>query len=214
MVQEFSEITSLPFTLYLALALLSITLSVITSAIRRPLRIATDIPPIWFKERRIEQARVVKVCCKHYFHGKVNDADGLRIELHESSAKKSRLNTISVRLAGIDAPEIGKYGFTSQPHAKDSLIFLKSLIRSLPAPALVYVEFLALDRFNRAICMVHLKEDGGVDGNVSWLMVREGFTKERLTNVGMRVFTAEGGQSMGVLRGNWTWQRGLRVARE
>jgi endonuclease YncB( thermonuclease family) len=104
------EISSLPFTIYLALSLLSIALSIISSLCRRQIATATDIPKIWFAENRVEQARVVKV----------NDADGLRIELHESNVKKSRLNTISVRLAGIDAPELGKYGFTSQPVSPSS----------------------------------------------------------------------------------------------
>ena len=38
---------------------------------------------------------------------------------------------ISIRLAGIDAPELGKYGFKSQDGAREALQFVKSVMKSL-----------------------------------------------------------------------------------
>lgn len=91
----------------------------------------------------------------------VADGDSLKIKCEE------RTRTISVRLVGIDAPEIAHkaFGIREQPGGAESKASLVQLC--LKQPAVVHIK--SLDRYRRTIAQV---ECAGVDVNAE--QVRRG----------------------------------------
>ena len=131
---------------------------VVQKRIFRRFKTAMDIPPEYFKQNRIITGRVVAV----------NDTDNLRI-IHYSPLQRLlsfipfsglflnrkianvKYETINVRLAGIDAPEMGHFGGKPQPLAPEALEWLKK--RTLHRT--VHVRLMRLDQYSRAVCLVH-----------------------------------------------------------
>lgn len=144
------ETSSIPLKFYALLLLVHYLITLFFKS--KPIRTASEIPESYYAERRVHKANVIKV----------SDADGLRVALSPPS-------NISVRLAGVDSPELAKFGFKDQPYAKESFLFLKSLIKSM-ADQNVWVEFLSRDKFNRAVCMVYLDQSLSLESCISWLM--------------------------------------------
>lgn len=106
---------------------------------------------------------------KHFnkrFHGKVTrvgDGDNFRVYhtpvLHSlvrqvpTSRKDLKDETIHVRLAGVDAPELAHFGHPEQPYAKEALQYLKSLVDQRT----VTVEPLSKDQYGRVVSHVWVR---------------------------------------------------------
>ncbi|KAI6160994.1 hypothetical protein EDD17DRAFT_1591379 [Pisolithus thermaeus] len=62
-----------------------------------------------------------------------------------TSVKDLKDQTIHVRIAGVDAPEGGHFGRPSQPHAEESLLWLKNRLEG----RLVYCQLIRKDQYGR-----------------------------------------------------------------
>lgn len=123
---------------------------------------ATDIPSRYFRKKSSLRGRIVAV----------NDSDNVRF-YHESvlmrwfpgswwgqGAERNRKRgtqreeTINVRLAGIDAPEMGHFGGTSQPFAQEAKDWLTKL--TVGKQALITVH--RLDQYGRAVASLRIQK--------------------------------------------------------
>lgn len=112
---------------------------------------ASDIPQIMFQKQDSIYGRVERV----------TDGDTLRIRhiplypLHKSNDYTGKLteSTIPIRLYGIDAPEIGKYGNPSMPFAEDAKDWLSDKTKD----KIVKVKLLRRDQYNRVVGKVTTK---------------------------------------------------------
>ncbi len=71
----------------------------------------------------------------------------------DSSKKNLADHTISVRLYGVDAPEIGKFGKPSMPFAEDAKKFTQSLVDD----EIVGVKMFRRDQYSRVIGKVTVR---------------------------------------------------------
>lgn len=129
---------------------------------------------IWFYKtwmRRIPQAANVK---PGYFRHRsiygrvtsVGDADGLRIyhtpggkllgwgwlRSIPSKPKDLKDNTISIRLAGVDAPELAHFGRPAQPFGEEAQTWLKSYVLNKNVRAYVHRR----DQYERIVATVYI----------------------------------------------------------
>lgn len=120
-------------------------------------RSAADIPSAWFKQRRRLHCLVLAVNdsdnlrCMHLsaFH---RIWKGLTLGFFKPSTPSGTSGTINVRLAGIDAPELGHFGQgPAQPLAKEAQGWLSrhSMGRR------VVVELQRLDQYGRVVGVVY-----------------------------------------------------------
>ncbi|RKP18353.1 staphylococcal nuclease, partial [Rozella allomycis CSF55] len=79
-------------------------------------------------------------------------------------------NTMNIRLAGIDAPEMSHFGKTAQPFSKEAMEFLNKLTKDRYA----IIKPLRLDRYSRLVAMVYVRK-GLIIKNVSLDMIRAGY---------------------------------------
>lgn len=61
--------------------------------------------------------------------------------------------TIHIRLAGVDAPELSHFGHPEQPFSQEALLQLKKLVNQKH----VKVQMLSKDRYNRIVAMVYVR---------------------------------------------------------
>lgn len=73
--------------------------------------------------------------------------------------------TIHIRLAGIDAPELSHFGKPAQPHASESLEYLRQLVRGKKARAWLY----RWDQYGRIVGSVYVRR-WGIPGLPRWMM--------------------------------------------
>ena len=130
---------------------LTLGLFYLTKRLTRKYRTALDIPPEFFRQKRIIKCHVVAV----------NDSDNLRVR-HLSFIDKFtnlcfkrkvdlKYDTINIRLAGIDAPELGHFTKSQpQPLSAEALKWLEVKCLGKTITAQLY----RLDQYNRAIAMV------------------------------------------------------------
>ncbi|WFD36462.1 micrococcal nuclease [Malassezia cuniculi] len=115
----------------------------------------------------------------------VGDADGFRFYhtpgipllrdwLHRPPTKASELRsqTISVRLAGADAPESGHFGREAQPFAKEAKDELKRLVDG----QVVWLDVAHLDQYQRLVASVYVFKKPYIFGrtDVAWTLVDKG----------------------------------------
>ncbi|KAL5533079.1 LCL3 [Sanghuangporus sanghuang] len=92
----------------------------------------------------------------------VGDGDGFRL-FHTpccvkhwqeciQSGKVLTDETIHVRLAGVDAPELGHFGKKAQPYSSEALNWLQKMVLG----KVVYCQLLKRDHYGRAVCAVML----------------------------------------------------------
>lgn len=109
-------------------------------------RTAADIPPSWIRDKRTLEGIVIKVI----------DGDTLRIRHmpHPSSSSEFdgtlSAETISVRIAAVDSPEIAKYGEAGQAFGLEAKAFT---VRELGGKK-VRVKVLGRDRYSRLLGVV------------------------------------------------------------
>uniref|UniRef100_A0A7S2UCP4 TNase-like domain-containing protein n=1 Tax=Attheya septentrionalis TaxID=420275 RepID=A0A7S2UCP4_9STRA len=112
---------------------------------------AGEIPAPWFRKHTVLYGRVVKVV----------DGDTFRIRhyplypLVRSSSYQGRLSdhTISVRIYGVDAPELGKFGKPAMPEAETAKQYTANLVDG----KIVRVKLLRRDQYNRAVGKVTVR---------------------------------------------------------
>ncbi|EJW03179.1 hypothetical protein EDEG_02432 [Edhazardia aedis USNM 41457] len=104
---------------------------------------------------------------------KVGDGDGFRMH-HQPMFNKDKIpknnKTLSIRLAGIDAPEVRTFKRPEQKFAIESRDFLRTLILNKT----VEIEVLKIDRYNRIVATVFVKNKNRKKINVSIEMVKAG----------------------------------------
>ena len=127
---------------------------------------SADIPNYYIREQRILRGTVASVA----------DGDTLRLRhtpLFSRSTFQGKLseNTIQVRLLAVDAPEIGKFGSSSQPFAEEA----KELLRKKTLGKRIQVKCAAKDQYGRLVGQVQF---GGMAGlgqvDASELLLRKG----------------------------------------
>ena len=109
---------------------------------------ANDIPNEMFKKKKILYGKTVKVI----------DGDTIRVRhlpfypFKQTSRYTGLLseNTISIRIYGVDAPEIGKFGKPSMPKANDAKKFAQRLVQD----KVVRIKLLRKDQYGRAVAKV------------------------------------------------------------
>lgn len=79
--------------------------------------------------------------------------------------------TINIRLAGIDAPEMGHFGGTPQPYSFEARQWLANLLLGKR----VSVQLHRLDQYSRAVASVHYRRFGIFRKNVSLAMIEAGY---------------------------------------
>lgn len=136
---------------------------------------ATQLPPWLFQEGHRLQGFVVTV----------NDSDNVRfyhcapwqriLFWKKPNLEKGislREETINVRLAGIDAPEMGHFGGTPQPFSREAKEWLSKFTMGRRATIQVH----RLDQYARAVASVYVWRWGGLwSRNVSLAMVQAGY---------------------------------------
>ncbi|KAJ3196404.1 putative endonuclease lcl3, partial [Irineochytrium annulatum] len=138
-----------PFVVVFILLILVLLTKTLISAFRhyltfKPLT-ADAIPHRWFERRKRVYARVVKV----------GDADGIRVVIHPLPTTLMRTtfrDSISIRLAGVDAPECAHFGEPGQKGGAEAKAWLtrKLLARD------VFITFMRRDKYDRAVAVVEL----------------------------------------------------------
>ncbi|KAI0319416.1 hypothetical protein OF83DRAFT_1170246 [Amylostereum chailletii] len=122
----------------------------------RRLRNAEWVTPDILKERRWIKGVVTSVCDGDDFFLYHTPAFGWRWPLKfrniPDTAKGLEEQTIHIRMAGVDAPEMAHFGRPAQPYASTSLDWLKSRIEGKT----VYCHLLAKDQYSRIIATPHL----------------------------------------------------------
>ncbi|MCJ1437071.1 putative endonuclease lcl3 [Xylographa pallens] len=106
--------------------------------------------------------------------------------------------TISIRLAGIDAPEGAHFGRPTQPGAQEALAFLTAYIQHRRVRAYVYKK----DQYERAVATVYVRR-WGLRRDVGYQMLRRGLAT---------VYEAKSGAEFGALEERYRevegWARG------
>jgi endonuclease YncB( thermonuclease family) len=166
---------------------LTLGLFYLTKRFTRKYRTALDIPPEFFKQKRIIKCHVVAV----------NDSDNLRVRHNSFIGKftsmffKKRIDlkydTINIRLAGIDAPELGHFTKSQpQPLSAEALKWLEDNCLGKTITAQLY----RLDQYNRAIAMVWLPK---------WLFFKRCMNLEMIKAGYACVYRQSGGEYGGML---------------
>ncbi|KAI9726253.1 MAG: putative endonuclease lcl3 [Cirrosporium novae-zelandiae] len=97
--------------------------------------------------------------------------------------------TISVRLAGIDAPEQAHFGKPAQPYSREALEWLTSYIRNRRVRAYVYRR----DQYERVVATVYVRR-GLLRRDVGYQMLKEGLAT---------VYEAKQGAEFGTLEAKY-----------
>lgn len=143
---------------------------------------ANDIPSSYFKEKKEIQGVVVKVV----------DGDTFRIRhvnsYHTNPAYDGKLseNTISIRIAAIDTPEIAKFGNEGQAYSNEAKEFASNKILGKK----ITVKLLAKDRYSRALAEVRY-----VESRLLWNKNYD--LAEELLKSGLAVVYRQGGAQYG-----------------
>lgn len=142
--------------------------------------------------RRVPQAQYIT---PSYFHKRslygyvtrVGDGDNFRLyhtpggrlagwgwlpgrRIKDWSQAKFKNATVSVRIAGVDAPERAHFGKDAQPYGDDALNFLKSLLLSRYVRAYIY----RTDQYQRVVASVYFWKWGFWKTDVAMEMLKNG----------------------------------------
>ncbi|WWC88580.1 uncharacterized protein L201_003492 [Kwoniella dendrophila CBS 6074] len=87
-----------------------------------------------------------------------------------NTTKELKDETIHIRIAGVDAPENAHFGQPAQPHAKESLEWLRSTIIGKKMKC----QLLAKDQYNRIVAVPYINRLLWFDKPLPLLMLKEG----------------------------------------
>ncbi|WRT67742.1 uncharacterized protein IL334_004714 [Kwoniella shivajii] len=93
-----------------------------------------------------------------------------KIRTIPSTVKELKDETIHIRIAGVDAPENAHFGQPAQPHAKESLEWLRSTIIGKK----MRCQLLAKDQYNRIVAVPYINRLLWFDKPLPLLMLKEG----------------------------------------
>ena len=150
----FKAYQQVPFHDYILTVMLTAGAGFAYRRMVKRVRNAAEVPLEWYTK----QKRLSGWCVA------VTDSDNIRFHhaptflhrLPRVDAKARRLETINVRLSGIDAPEMGHFGGTAQPYAKEAKEWLTQTVCNRR----VVVTMHRLDQYNRVIGSVNYFPDG------------------------------------------------------
>ncbi|OWZ78372.1 mitochondrial protein [Cryptococcus neoformans Tu401-1] len=94
----------------------------------------------------------------------------LKIRTIPTTQKGLRNETISIRIAGVDAPENAHFGNPAQPHARESLEWLRATILGKR----MRCQLLAKDQYNRIVAVPYISRRFWWDRPLPLMMLREG----------------------------------------
>ncbi|WWC70799.1 uncharacterized protein I206_104751 [Kwoniella pini CBS 10737] len=94
----------------------------------------------------------------------------LKIRTIPSTTKELKDETIHIRIAGVDAPENAHFGQPAQPHAKESLDWLRTTIIGKKMKC----QLLAKDQYNRIVAVPYINRLLWFDKPLPLLMLKEG----------------------------------------
>lgn len=94
-------------------------------------------------------------------------------------------NTIRIRLAGIDAPEISHNGNPAQPFAEEARDFLAKLVKNKT----LIVKLHSVDQYDRVVASVYIRQFWFFKKNLSLSLVENGLAT---------VYRAQGAQYGGI----------------
>jgi endonuclease YncB( thermonuclease family) len=149
---------------------------------------ASHIPPEIFEKQS-------KICGKVVA---VGDSDNFRlyhtpgfgwgwIRSVPKTRKELQNQTISIRIAGVDAPEGAHFGMPSQPYSAEAKTFLTNLVLNKK----VQVQLLSRDQYSRVVAMAYVRKPPFfLKKNVSVEMLKAGLAS---------IYVAKGAQYAGVL---------------
>lgn len=104
---------------------------------------------------------------------RVGDGDGFQV-FHVPWFRSSDFNrhseTLPIRLAGIDAPEVRGYGHPAQPKSMEAKEFLANLVHM----KMVHVRVLSIDMYSRINAIVHVRKAYFFWVNVNLKMLEAG----------------------------------------
>lgn len=147
--------------------------SVILSAIL----VASALYFIYRKTRRMTRVadlpRNLKNCQFRALVTRVGDGDGFRavhVPLLLSAVAPPNVEPFSIRLAGVDAPEMRSFGRPEQKFASEA----KAALEKLVLGKTVSLDVLDIDQYGRLVAMVHVRRYFIWTLNVNLEMVRRG----------------------------------------
>lgn len=98
--------------------------------------------------------------------------------------KQLKDQTLSVRIAGVDAPEMAHFGKTAQPYAQEAMDWLKSFVLHRYVRIYPYRK----DQYERAVCMVSRRR---------WLFFKADVGRQMLKRGLATVYEAKFGSEFG-----------------
>lgn len=115
-----------------------------------------DIPRALFKRGAIIRAVVVKVSDGDTYRVRhvpmwLNDAEEIMEKVKGRGGRKLSESTIVVRIAGVDTPEIAKFGHKGQRYGEEAKRFVQDRLLHKT----VFVKLLSRDQYGRAVCAVY-----------------------------------------------------------
>jgi len=109
---------------------------------------ADDIPSKLFKNKKVIYGRVEKIVdgdtfrVRHYPYYPLSIGSGYTGKISES--------TMSIRIYGVDCPEIAHFGNPAQPYGKEATDYTRGMVDG----KVVRVKLLRKDQYNRAVAKV------------------------------------------------------------
>jgi endonuclease YncB( thermonuclease family) len=149
---------------------------------------ASHIPPEVFEKQLKIRGKVVAV----------GDSDNFRlyhtpgfgwgwIRNIPKTRKELQNQTISIRIAGVDAPEGAHFGMPAQPYSAEAKTFLTNLVLNKR----VQVQLLSRDQYSRVVAMAYVRKPPlFLKKNVSAEMLKAGLAS---------IYVAKGAQYAGIL---------------
>ncbi|WVR06312.1 hypothetical protein IAU60_003342 [Kwoniella sp. DSM 27419] len=94
----------------------------------------------------------------------------LKLRSIPTTAKELKDETLHIRIAGVDAPENAHFGQPAQPHAKESLDWLRATVLGRR----MRCQLLAKDQYNRIVAVPYISRSLLWDKPLPLLMLKEG----------------------------------------
>jgi endonuclease YncB( thermonuclease family) len=149
---------------------------------------AAHIPPETFEKQTKIRGKVVAVGDSDNFRLYHTPGLGWGLVRNIPKTRKELQNqTISIRIAGVDAPEGAHFGMPAQPLSKEAKEFLTKLVLNKR----VQVQLLSRDQYSRVVAMAYVRKPPFfIKKNVSIEMLKQGLAS---------IYVAKGAEYSGLL---------------